>query len=1012
MLKSNGIFDTNLVLNKFINYSNNHTLMKKLILVLLLFTISMVQAQDYFPTNTGVKTSENTTVAFTNAKIYVSSTEVIKKGTLLIKDGKVINVGKSVRIPSDAKVVDLSGKTIYPSFIEVYSDFGVKTPARPRSNSRRPQYDASRKGYYWNDHIRPETNAATAFKFDSKKAKQLLNAGFGVVNTHMNDGIIRGNGMLVALNTSSNDAYRILDNRSAQYLSFSKSRQSRQSYPTSRMGAMALLRQTYLDADWYASGAAKNKDLSLEALNNNKGLPQIFDAGGYLDALRADKVGDEFGIQYTIVGAGDEYQRVQDVKATNATFIIPINFRKAYDVSNPLLANKIALSDMRKWNQEPSNPAVLSKNGINFALTTHDLKSVASFHKNLQKAIKHGYSKQKALEALTTVPAQIIGNTKVGNLQNGSYANFLITSGDVFDGKTSIYENWVQGNQHVIKPMNIQNISGNYTLTLGNQTFDLAIKGSGAKQSGSLQRDGKKVASKFSFKDHWIQLTINDNGNFTRLIGNVSNNNLQGTYYNADGVEADWTATKKTASKKPSSKKKKGNKRVPPTVLAVSYPNIGLGNLTQPSQETILIKNTTVWTSEKEGVLTNTDVLLKDGKIAKIGKNLKARRARVIDGKGKHLTAGIIDEHSHIAASAINESGHNSSAEVTIEDVVNPDDINIYRNLAGGVTSIQILHGSANPIGGRSAILKLKWGENADAMIYDNTPKFIKFALGENVKQSNWGDNQTVRFPQTRMGTEQVFVDYFQRAKEYDALKKSGKPYRKDIELETLAEIINKERFISCHSYVQSEINMLMKVAEQFNFNINTFTHILEGYKVADKMKKHGVGGSTFSDWWAYKYEVNDAIPYNAAIMHNAGVTVAINSDDREMSRRLNQEAAKTIKYGGMTELDAWNMVTINPAKLLHIDNRVGSIKVGKDADVVLWSDHPMSIYSKAEKTIIDGTVFFDIDVDMKKREAIKKERNKLINMMLNEKMNGGKVQAPRKKVSRNFHCDTEELQN
>jgi len=207
---------------------------------------------------------------------------------------------------------------------------------------------------------------------------------------------------------------------------------------------------------------------------------------------------------------------------------------------------------------------------------------------------------------------------------------------------------------------------------------------------------------------------------------------------------------------------------------------------------------------------------------------------------------------------------------------------------------------------------------------------------------------------------------------------------------------------------VQSEINMLMKVAERFNFNINTFTHILEGYKVADKMKEHGVGGSTFSDWWGYKYEVNDAIPYNAAIMHNAGVVVAINSDDREMSRRLNQEAAKTVKYGGMTELDAWKMVTINPAKLLHIDNRVGSIKEGKDADVVLWSDHPLSIYAKAEKTIIEGTVYFDIEEDLKKRTLIKEQKSKLMKMMLNEKMGGGATQAPKKKVLKNYTCETE----
>tara|TARA_B110001454_G_C12575321_1_gene373707 strand:- start:186 stop:800 length:615 start_codon:yes stop_codon:yes gene_type:complete len=198
-----------------------------------------------------------------------------------------------------------------------------------------------------------------------------------------------------------------------------------------------------------------------------------------------------------------------------------------------------------------------------------------------------------------------------------------------------------------------------------------------------------------------------------------------------------------------------------------------------------------------------------------------------------------------------------------------------------------------------------------------------------------------------------------------------------------------------------------MKVAEKFNFKINTFTHILEGYKVADKMAKHGVGGSTFSDWWAYKYEVNDAIPFNAAIMHNAGVTVAINSDDREMSRRLNQEAAKTIKYGGMSELEAWKTVTINPAKLLHLDDRVGSIKEGKDADVVLWSHHPMSIYAKAEKTIVDGKIFFDRTEDFKKREAIKLEKSKLISMMLDDKMNGGQIKAPMKRKDRNFQCET-----
>ena len=308
-------------------------------------------------------------------------------------------------------------------------------------------------------------------------------------------------------------------------------------------------------------------------------------------------------------------------------------------------------------------------------------------------------------------------------------------------------------------------------------------------------------------------------------------------------------------------------------------------------------------------------------------------------------------------------------------------------------------------IGGRSAILKLKWGGSAKDMIYTNSPKFIKFALGENVKQSNWGS--TSRFPQSRMGVEQVFINYFQRAKEYDAKKKSGQPYRYDEEMETLAEILRGERYISCHSYVQSEINMLMKVADKMGFKVNTFTHILEGYKVADKMAEHGAGGSTFSDWWAYKFEVNDAIPYNAAIMHSQGVTVAINSDDAEMSRRLNQEAAKTVKYGGMSELEAWKMVTINPAKLLHIDNRVGSIKEGKDADLVLWNAHPLSVYAKPIKTLIEGATYFDLEKDLQQRKAVEKERGTLIQMMLKEKDGGSAMQAPNGKKKERFHCDS-----
>lgn len=436
-----------------------------------------------------------------------------------------------------------------------------------------------------------------------------------------------------------------------------------------------------------------------------------------------------------------------------------------------------------------------------------------------------------------------------------------------------------------------------------------------------------------------------------------------------------------------------------------------------PKAENYLLKNGEVWTNEAAGILKNTDVIIRSGKIANVGKNLACADCKTIDATGKYITSGIIDEHNHIAIrGGVNEGTEASSAEVRIGDVVTSEDINIYRQLAGGVTAAQLLHGSANPIGGQSAIVKFKWGYVPEQMKIEGADGFIKFALGENVKQSNWGDRNRVRYPQTRMGVEQTYYNYFTKAREYEKQWKSaitsikGKQTsvslpRRDIELEALVEILNSKRFITCHSYVQSEINMLMHVADSFGFKVNTFTHILEGYKVADKMKAHGVHASTFADWWAYKYEVIDAIPQNAAILMRMGINTAINSDDAEMARRLNQEAAKSVKYAGMSEEEAWKMVTINPAKMLHLDNRTGSIKSGKDADVVVWSAHPLSVYAKAEKTFVDGILFFDIEKDAERREQIKAERARLIQKMLDNKKGGGATQEPTPKGNHTYSC-------
>lgn len=972
----------------------------------MLFT-GFTEAQEYFPNNSSVKETNNNYTAFTNATLHVTPTKVIQKGTLLIQNGKVIASGKSVNIPANAITIDLAGKHLYPSFIDPYTGFGVKKPKRAQGQGRSPQYEATRAGFYWNDHIMPENDAMDTFKYDNKAAGSMRKAGFGVVNTHIMDGIARGTGVLVALNDMGNDADRIIEDQSGQFFSFSKSVTSRQSYPSSLMGSMALLRQMHWDADWYGKGNSTTKDRSLEALIENKSLTSFFEAGNKGNDLRADKIGDQFGINYVIVGGGDEYEAIDAIKATNARYIIPLDFPDAMDLSDPYQASYASLEAMRAWNQSPANPKILADNGVTFALTTHKLKKPGDLKARLNKAFQYGWNKDQALAALTTVPADILGQSaSLGTLEAGKHANFLITSGDIFEKGTTLYENWVQGKKHVINDMTQKDIRGTYTLNAAGKNYELKITGEASKPKAEITQGETKFPAKMSYSGDWVTLSFTDEAtkdNYRSTAKITASDNFSGRLVLPSGIEGAFSATKKADAE---TKKKEGKKEMSaPEMVPVTYPNVGYGFTTKPRAQNMLFRNATVWTGESDGILENTDVLVRNGKITQIGSNLSASGATVIDATGKHLTAGIIDEHSHIAALSINEGGHNSSAEVSIEDVVDPEDVNIYRNLAGGVTSIQILHGSANPIGGRSAIIKLKWGEDANGLIYENSPKFIKFALGENVKQSNW--QSFSRFPQTRMGVEQVFVNYFNRAKEYDAIKKSGKAHRYDEELEVLAEILNGERFISCHSYVQSEINMLMKVAEQFDFRVNTFTHILEGYKVADKMKEHGVGGSTFSDWWAYKYEVNDAIPYNAAIMAKEGITVAINSDDAEMSRRLNQEAAKSVKYGGMSEEEAWKMVTINPAKLLHIDERVGSIKAGKDADLVLWSDHPLSVYAKAEKTIIEGTVYFDLEADKAKREAIRAERSKLTKMMLDAKNGGGKTGPPRGKTDRHFHCET-----
>jgi len=974
---------------------------------LAILATGFLYAQKTFPVN-GIADERNTVYVFKNATIYKDAETVLSNATLVIRKDRIVDIGTGIREPEAAVVIDCKGKVILPSFIDIYSHYGISVPQRGAAgfNYGAPtQFNSNAKGAVgWNQAIKAEANGVDLFTADEKQAKTFRDIGFGTVLTHQKDGIVRGTGVVVTL-ADQRENMSVVKEKASTHYSFSKGT-STQSYPGSLMGVIALLRQTYLDAEWYKSNpTAEGVNLSLRAFNEHAALTQIFEANDKWGSVRADKIGDEFGKQYIIKAGGNEYQRINEMAATGASFILPLNFPEAMDVEDPNNARQVSLNDLKHWEMAPGNPAAFERSGISFCLTPADMKDPAQFMVNLRKAVKYGLSPARALQALTRTPAELLGiyNT-VGSLEKGKLANFLITSGPVFEDKTVIFENWVQGQRYEIKT-DESVIKGKYNLVIqaGSNTVAYTLEVKGASSANIIGKD--TVPARFSYDHKLVSIGFPSSGkgkSYTRLSGVALDNEWNGNGTDTAGNAVIWKATKVSAAGP--AKDTAAGKSTEAPLAKITYPFGSYGFEELPRQQAILFRNATVWTSEDAGKLENTDVLVKGGKIVQVGKNLNAAGAEIVDATGKHLTAGIIDEHSHIAVASINEGAQSVTSEVRIADNLNPDDINIYRQLSGGVTSSHILHGSANTIGGQTQLIKLRWGADDEGLKFKNWDPFIKFALGENVKRTTAPANN--RFPDTRMGVEQVLTDAFQRAADYkNAIKSAGvaargkkgtvNPWttvRRDLELDALAEILDARRFITCHSYVQSEITYLLRVAEKFDFKVNTLTHILEGYKVADKIKAHGAHVSTFSDWFGYKMEVLDAIAYNAGIMQKVGLNVCINSDDAEMARRLNQEAAKIIKYSGVTEEQALNMVTINPAKALHIDDRTGSIKAGKDADLVLWSDHPLSIYAKAEKTLVDGIVYFDRERDLQLRKNIAQERNRLIQKMTAEKKAGATV--------------------
>lgn len=995
--------------------------MKKLLAIAVyLFTgAGTITAQTTFPVN-GIPDKRMLYHALVNVTLWVDYETRVDSATLIIFDGKIAGYGKKIKIPDGAVIYDLTGKSVYPSFIDLDSQYGI-TPAVTTDKPKGQQHTSATKGAYsWNQALKPETEAHRIFTTNEIQAALLRKAGFGTVLTYNHDGIARGTAALVLLNDSKEQEV-ILNEKAAACFSFKKGT-STQDYPTSEMGAIALLRQTYLDAEWYRNGGADNeKNISLKAWNDIQNIPQIFESDNKFQAMRIDKIGDEAGVKFIIKGSGDEYKMADEIKATGNSFILPLKFPQSFDLSDPYDLVNISLEELKHWEMAPANSFLLYQAGVPFAFTAAGLKEPSDFMNQLKKVVSYGLPAKEALKACTYTPALLLNATdKIGSLKKDMLANFIVTSSDIFSKDNIILENWVKGNQHIITRSAETGIRGTYSMTVsGPGKLNLLINGLPNELKSKVARGNDTTSATVNFLNNLISIKFEikkdpGKGSYT-LTGYPSDpdkKSFSGTGVDPAGNSITWSAAFNSSAT--FTLPADTTKIEIPSWGNLLHPNKAYGQVKNPGAETVLFRNVTVWTNEEEGILSNSDVLISNGKILKIGKNISGEGAVIIDGTGKHLTSGIIDEHSHIAVSDnVNECSHPVTSEVRIGDVIDSDDINIYRQLSGGVTTSQLLHGSCNPIGGQSAIIKLRWGLSPEKLKFEGAPGFIKFALGENVKQSNFGDEYKTRFPQTRMGVEQVYVNAFQKAKEYksdfqkyNGDKKSAKP-RRDLRLEALVEILENKRFITCHSYQQGEITMMMRVGDSMGFKVNTFTHILEGYKVADKLKAHGAGASSFSDWWAYKFEVMEAIPFNGTIMHNAGVNVAFNSDDPEMARRLNQEAAKAVKYGSLSEEEAFKFVTLNPAKLLHIDNKVGSIKTGKDADVVLWNDNPLSVYAKVLMTFVDGVRYFDESRDKLLREEIQTERSRILAKMILEKGKGtpGETKKPLFKEEEIKHC-------
>jgi imidazolonepropionase-like amidohydrolase len=952
----------------------------------------------------GIRSKEVFLTCYVNCTVVPNAKERIDSGMIVINNGSIVAVGKNLAIPAGATVVDLRGAWVYPGFIEPYADaknFGGKEV--PAGNDEVPTTPPAKGAEHWNQAVKPQFRTASILDIPESTRQKMTESGYTAAAVLRRDGILRGTSTSVLLgegtpasNIVASDAYMGVSQRKGS---------SSTPYPSSLMGCLALVRQVLADSRWYtlARSSAKTTaeaNIALQALAEylSGSKPFVVECSDEHDAARWREVFQSAAVadQLLIMRAsGYEYRRLP---STLGTTIVPLAMPKPPSSITSFGIHTASLADLIHWYWAPTNAAALVKGGATIAFTSDGLSNSAEMLRHVRTCVERGLDTTAALAALTSVPASLCGIANIaGTIEPGKLANFTITSASIFHEQCTIARTVVAGKTVFHEATHPVDIRGHWTLLIDSTSVSIAIKGTAAAPTIVANADGASLPATVAVHDGTAVITVVRGAETIRIATFADSVLMRGV-----GAGVAPVTMRRDSAFLPSAAvpTKARNYRPQPSIQPLG----AFGLESKPEQLNVVLKNATVWTADSGMVLQNADVLMRGGIIVAVGKGLTADS--VIDCTGKHITPGIIDEHSHIAiARGVNEGTHAVTTEVRIGDVVDPDDVNIYRQLAGGVVASHLLHGSANPMGGQLQYIKLRWGANASQLKEPTTPT-IKFALGENVKQSNWGDAFTARYPQTRMGVEEIMRDAFIAAREYQTLLRTPGVHRKDYQMEALVEILEGKRYIHCHSYVQSEILMLMRLAEEFGFSVHTFTHILEGYKVAKEMRQHGARASSFADWWAYKFEVYDAIPESPAIMHEQGVLTSINSDDAEMARRLNQEAAKSTRYGAVADTTALTFCTINAAHQMDVASSTGSIRSGKSGDVVVWSGNPLLTTSRVERTFVDGCQYFSLEQDRLLRIRDAELRAFLEREVLTAIAGGADATGPPSAPRKEYHCE------